>query len=189
MILFLRVKHYLGIEVQNIADVNDIKERLVVDEYIERNYHFQNLFCGGGRHQIAINGENVYKYLQNCTDTNLLRDCKYFEGKQFDFKRYELLSAISNNFETTSLFLYSKPEDIQSENGRLINVILLHVVSVMSTAETDVNIIPEFPVGTKAFEILDVYYGDEIDLLLTKLPSHFTHPKTVLILIFNFHKC
>ena len=63
----------------------------------------------------------------------------------------------------------------------LINVILLCVVQVsaMSTAETDVNIIPEFPVGTKAFEIPDVYYRDEVDLLLTKLPSRFTLEKMI----------
>ena len=132
-------KHYLGIEVQNIADVNDIKERFVVVEYIERRDRFQNLFCGGGRHQVAINGENVYKYLHNCSDTNLLKDRNYFEGKQFDFKRYELLSAISNNLETSSLLFYSKIPLDQLSNylnmKELKEVSVLHKIPISSRSD------------------------------------------------------
>ena len=58
-------------------------------------------------------------------------------------------------------------------------MILLRVVSAMSRDETDVNIIPEFPMIAKktTFPINLSFDGSNImmvDLLLTKLPSRFT---------------
>jgi hypothetical protein len=55
----------------------------------------------------------------------------------------------------------------------LINMILLRVVSAMSTDETDVNIIPEFPIAKTTFPS-SLSFGGVVDLLLTKLPSRFT---------------
>ena len=67
------------------------------DEHIERNDSFKGYFRAGGRHQVTVNGEIVYEYLQMCTDIKLLNDSRYFKGKSFHFKSYELLSAISNH--------------------------------------------------------------------------------------------
>ena len=60
----------------------------------------------------------------------------------------------------------------------LINVILLRVVSAMSTDETDVNIIPEFPITKTTFPS-NLSFDGMVDLLLTKLPSRFTREITI----------
>lgn len=60
----------------------------------------------------------------------------------------------------------------------LINMILLRVVSAMSTDETDVNIIPEFPIAKATFPS-NFSFGGVVDLLLTKLPSRFTREITI----------
>ncbi|KAF8804939.1 hypothetical protein BYT27DRAFT_7258695 [Phlegmacium glaucopus] len=54
----------------------------------------------------------------------------------------------------------------------LINMILLRVVSAMSTDETDMNIIPEFPIAKTTFPS-NLSSRGVVDLLLTKLPSRF----------------
>ena len=59
----------------------------------------------------------------------------------------------------------------------LINLILLRIVSAMSTDETDVNIIPEFPIAKTTFPN-NLSFGGVVDLLLTKLPSRFTREIT-----------
>ena len=63
------------------------------DRYIEGD--FKLYFNAGGRHQTAIKGEIVCKYLQTRTDANLLNDDLHFEGKIFDFKGYQLSNAFS----------------------------------------------------------------------------------------------
>jgi hypothetical protein len=67
----------------------------------------------------------------------------------------------------------------QTEAGcrTLISVILLRVVSAMSTDETDVNIIHDFPISVNAYPGYD--YSRIVDLLLTKLPSRFTREITI----------
>ena len=68
----------------------------------------------------------------------------------------------------------------QQETGcrTLINLILLRVVSAMSTDETDVNIISEFPIPRTTLQS-DFSVTCEAELLLTKLPSRFTREITI----------
>ena len=71
------------------------KKKKSVGVYIGRYQNFKSLLCAGGRHQTTLNGEIIYEYLQSCTDAKLSNDSQYFIGKQFDFRKYKLLSAIS----------------------------------------------------------------------------------------------
>jgi hypothetical protein len=59
--------------------------------------YFENLFCGGGRHQTFLNGEVIYEHLQSCENITLLKDVQYFKGKKFEFKRYKLANETSND--------------------------------------------------------------------------------------------
>jgi hypothetical protein len=76
----------------------------------EENHHWNSYYSfAGGRHQIAMNGKIVYEYLQTCTKIKLLYDREYFKQKQFNFKSYTLLSAVSIDIsELIVLFFYSK---------------------------------------------------------------------------------
>ena len=60
----------------------------------------------------------------------------------------------------------------------LINMILPRVVSTMSTDETDVNIIPEFPIVKTTF-LSNLSFGGVVDLLLAKLTSRFSREITI----------
>ena len=92
-----------------MIEEDDVKEESDMVDYIKRNNDFKCYFFGGGRHQTVVDGGIVYEYLQNCTDTRLLNDRKYFEGREFEFKRYERLTAMSNNvLELTAPLFFSK---------------------------------------------------------------------------------
>ena len=64
----------------------------------------------------------------------------------------------------------------------LINIILLHVLSLMSMDETDVDIIPEFPIMKTTF-LSNLSFVGVVNLLLTKLPSWFTCEIMVSVMI------
>ena len=68
----------------------DRKYSSVSNDDIEKNYYFKSYFCAGGRHQTAIAGEIVYKYLQTCTDTKLLNNSQHLKIKSFHFQGYKL---------------------------------------------------------------------------------------------------
>jgi hypothetical protein len=55
----------------------------------------------------------------------------------------------------------------------LINLLLLCVASTMSDEETDVNIIPEYPI-TKTILAENHSFGGVVDFLMAKLPAHYT---------------
>ena len=108
--------------------------------YIERNNYFKCHFLGGGRHQTAVNGEIVYEFLEKCTDAKVLNDHKYFEGKQFEFKRYGPLNAMSNDIleQTVPLFFSKIPLDklsIYLNVKELREMSVLHMIPMPSKAE------------------------------------------------------
>ena len=80
------------------------------NEYVGRNHDFKSYFCAGGRHQTTLDGEIICKYLEccTCTDIKLLNDSKYFKGKCFEFKGYELLNASPNDVGSTGTLFFSK---------------------------------------------------------------------------------
>jgi len=55
----------------------------------------------------------------------------------------------------------------------LINLILLRVASTMSDGQTDVNIIPEYPIATTTFSD-NRSFGGVVDFLVAKLPARYT---------------
>lgn len=55
----------------------------------------------------------------------------------------------------------------------LINLILLRVASTMSDGQTDVNIIPEYPIATTVFQD-NRSFGGVVDFLVAKLPARYT---------------
>ncbi|KIL64141.1 hypothetical protein M378DRAFT_637639 [Amanita muscaria Koide BX008] len=59
----------------------------------------------------------------------------------------------------------------------LINMVLLRVASVMSFADTSVNIIPEFPIPRTTFTTQDsgnLSFSGIVDFLVTRLPSRYS---------------
>jgi hypothetical protein len=101
-------------------------------------------FFAGGRHQIAVNGKIVYEYLQTCTKIKLLDNHEYFKQKQFNFKSYTLLSAVSINIsEPIVLFFYSKiPLDQLAIylNKELRDISVLHRIFIPAKADKKKNI-------------------------------------------------
>jgi hypothetical protein len=102
-------------------------------------------FFAGSRHQIAVNGEIVYEYLQTCTKIKLLDNHEYFKQKQFNFKSYTLLSAISINIsEPIMPFFYSKiPLDqlaIYLNKKELRDISVLHRIFTPDNADKKKNI-------------------------------------------------
>jgi len=55
----------------------------------------------------------------------------------------------------------------------LINLILLRVASIMSDGQTDVDIIPEYPIATTTFYD-NRSFGGVVDFLVAKLPARYT---------------
>jgi hypothetical protein len=55
----------------------------------------------------------------------------------------------------------------------LINLLLLRVASAMSDANTDVNIIPEYPIA-KTVLAENRSFGGVVDFLMAKLPARYT---------------
>ena len=104
------IYNYILTGIRNINNkISNKNIPLVVNEYIDTIYNIKNYFCAGGRHQTVVKGEIVSEYLQASTDTKLLNDKQYFKGKDFEFKRYELLSTASNNIsESIVPFFVSK---------------------------------------------------------------------------------
>ena len=87
---------------------NNVKNISRIVEYTGEMLDFKRNFCGGGRHQTAISGEIIYEYLHTCTDIKVLNNRQYFIEKEFDFKRYELLSTISNDVNLITSLFYSR---------------------------------------------------------------------------------
>jgi hypothetical protein len=96
-------------------------------------------FFAGSRHQIAVNGEIVYEYLQTCTKIKLLDDREYFKQKQFNLKSYTLLSAVSINIsEPIVLFFYFKVLLDQLAiylNKELQDISVLHRIFIPAKAD------------------------------------------------------
>jgi hypothetical protein len=55
----------------------------------------------------------------------------------------------------------------------LINLILLRIASTMSDGQTDVDIIPEYPIATTTFYDNHSFAG-VVDFLVAKLPARYT---------------
>ena len=81
------------------------------DKFLDSDNHFNNLFTAGGRHQISLAGNLVYKHLHSCTDSTLLSDDQYFNEKKFEFKGYKLSNANLDNesIPITPLFFSNIP--------------------------------------------------------------------------------
>ena len=117
----------------------DNKKALSMNEHIGRKHYCNSYFSAGGRHQVAVNGEIVFEYLQSCTESKLLNDGQYFKGKQFDFKGYRLLSAVSDDIlEPIVPIFYAKiPLDQLStylNMKELDDISVLHRISIPARA-------------------------------------------------------
>jgi len=82
------------------------KKKKKANNNVKNEIYFKSYFCAGGRHQTAVDGEIVCKFLQTCTDIMLLSNSQHFKGKSFHFKGYKLLSEASKNIMDSSEPLY-----------------------------------------------------------------------------------
>ena len=118
----------------------DKKKPSSANECIEGNTYRNSYFFAGGRHQIAVNGEIVYEYLQTCTKSKLLDDSEYFKGKEFDFKGYQPLSAVSIDIlePIIPLFYSTIPLDqlsVYLNKKELRDISILHKISIPARAD------------------------------------------------------
>jgi hypothetical protein len=121
----------------------DKKTLPIVNE--ENHYWNSYYFFAGSRHQIAMNGKIVYEYLQTCTKIKLLDNREYFKQKQFNFKSYTLLSAVSISIsELIVLFFYSKilldQLAIYLNKKELRDISVLHRIFIAAKADKKKNI-------------------------------------------------
>jgi hypothetical protein len=106
-----------------------------MNECIVESRYYDSHFFAGGRHQVTVSGEIVFKYLQTCTENTLLNDNQYFKEKQFDFKGYKLLCAVEDGVSDPKvpLFYAKIPLDqlvIHLNTNELQDISFLHGISI-----------------------------------------------------------
>ena len=81
----------------------------LINNLNENDRMLTNAFCGGGHHQVSLNGDIVYKHLHHCMNTTLLDNEQYFKEKKFDFIGYKVFKLnFINDMDTTITKFYCK---------------------------------------------------------------------------------